>query len=370
MNILVTGGAGFIGSHIVDELIQQGHKVTVIDSFEKQVHADVKPKYLNKKAQYVWSPLGAHQILDKILPSIDVVCHQAALVGLGQSMYEISRYCDFSIQQTAVLVEKISQHKNIRKLVVASSMSVYGEGKYLKQNGEIVRPGDRLHYSSAGSFDLFDGNQKMQPIPISEDDHLSPYSIYGLTKLTQEKLALITGKAYDIPTIALRYFGVYGRRQSLTNPYAGLVAMFAGSIMNGKAPMVFEDGEQIRDFIHVKDVARANVIALTETGIPTGAYNLTSGIPTTVKQVADILCQIINPTIEPHLTQKYRKGDIRHCFGDVKKIEQHMGFKTQIDIVEGLQDFADWVIAQKQFNNMSVMEGELLNKSLLVERLV
>lgn len=371
MHILVTGGAGFIGSHIVDALIDDGHDVTVIDSLEKQVHATTLPDYLNKKAAYFWGNVGDLSILDKVLPCIDAVCHQAALVGVGQSMYEISRYCDYTVQQTAVLVEKISGYSNIKRLVIASSMAVYGEGKYQDVEGRIIRPYDRLRYTAPGSFNLIDENgRQLIPIPISEDDALHPYSIYGLTKLTQEKLALIAGKAYDIPTIALRYFGVYGRRQSLINPYAGLMAMFAGRLMKGFSPLIFEDGMQIRDFIHVKDVAKANVIALTGQDIPAGAYNLTTGKPITVLDVAAALCALINPHITPELTRQYRKGDIRHCYGDVSGIAKHLDFKAEISLEEGLQDLVEWVIVQKDFNNMELMETELLDKNLLVGKMV
>jgi len=369
MRILVTGGAGFIGSYIVDELIRQGIEVVVIDSLENQVHHGRKPSYLNKSAEYHWAPLSDAGLLAKVLPDVDGVCHQAALVGVGQSMYDIARYCDFSVQQTALLMEKIIQHKNIRKLVVASSMSVYGEGKYQDSGGRIVRPSDRLLHTRQGSFDLFDDEgQQMTALPITEDDHLSPYSIYGLTKLAQERIAIITGKTYDIPTVAFRYFGVYGRRQALSNPYAGLMALFAGRILNGRAPLVFEDGRQTRDFIHVTDVARANVLALTTPDAPSGVYNLTCGVPVTVEEVADALCQHLNPDVRPQITQKYRKGDIRHCFGDISKIKKQLHFTPQTDIHAGLKDLADWVADQNSHDLLHQMEEELSQRYLLVDK--
>lgn len=368
MRILVTGGAGFIGSFIVDELVNAGIEVIVIDSLEAQVHHGNPPSYLNPAAKYHWTSLANEQVLNNVLARVDAVCHQAALVGVGQSMYEISRYCNANIQQTALLAEKISRHKHIKKFVIASSMSVYGEGKYRDRNNNIVRPLDRELYARDGSFNLFDGDgYALSSVPVNEEDAVSPYSIYGTTKLAQERLAIIMGKAYDIPTIAFRYFGVYGPRQSLSNPYAGLMALFAGRLLNGRQPLVFEDGHQTRDFIYVTDVAKANLIALTKPGIPSGVYNLTSGVPVTVLQVADILCNQLNPGIRPNITYKYRKGDIRHCFGDVSKIEAQLGFKASINIDQGLHHLAEWVAEQKSHDLLHQMEDELNRHYLLVD---
>lgn len=370
-HILVTGGAGFIGSHIVDALIEEGNRVRVIDHLSPQVHPDGPPTYLHPRAEYIWGDLHDAALVDKALDTINVVIHQAAAVGVGQSMYEIRRYVTANVLGTATLLEGIVNHRHsIRKLLVASSMSVYGEGAYICPNtGELLRPQKRtMRQLEQRKWEMFCDNCRsaLNPVPIKEDAALHPASVYAITKRDQEEMWLAVGRAYEIPTIAFRYFGVYGPRQTLSNPYAGLMAMFVARISNGKAPLVFEDGNQIRDFIHVSDVARANIRALHVPSDGCQVYNLSRGEPVRVIDVANILCTIINPAIGPEITNLYRKGDVRHCYADILRLRNELRYEPMVTLEQGLSELAEWAKGKATVDQIDRMRSELLSRQILV----
>lgn len=369
--ILVTGGAGFIGSYIVDALVSGGYRVRVVDHLSAQVHPKGIPDYLNFNAEYMWGDLQDPALVAKAIKGIDAVIHQAAAVGVGQSMYDIRHYTATNVLGTATLLEGIVENRySIHKLVVASSMSVYGEGAYrCACCHKEMRPQRRpLQQLEQRKWEVMCDNcgSALNPIPITEDASLHPASTYAITKRDQEEMCLSVGQAYQIPTIALRYFGVYGPRQALSNPYAGLMAMFASRLLNGKAPLIFEDGNQIRDFIHVSDVARANVHALQATTGSNQAYNLSRGEPVRVVDVANILARIINPTIVPEVACVYRKGDVRHCFADISRLRNQFGFEPQVALEQGLEELASWAQEKTAVDNIDTMRSKLSERQLLI----
>jgi len=262
MRILVTGGAGFIGSHLVDALVEKGHDVVIYDSLEPQVHQKNKiPDYLNKRAEFVKSDVRDKNKLKEVVRNVDIVCHQAAMVGVGQSMYQIESYMDVNTLGTAKLLDiLVNEEHSVKKLVVASSMSVYGEGKYTCEECGVgypkLRPKEQL---SAKEWEMKCPNcgKEVKAVPTDEDKPLHPTSIYAISKRDQEEMSLVTGRAYGIPTVALRYFNVYGPRQSLSNPYTGVCAIFSSRIKNNSDPIIFEDGWQSRDFTSVYDIVQA-----------------------------------------------------------------------------------------------------------------
>jgi dTDP-L-rhamnose 4-epimerase len=368
--VLVTGGAGFIGSYIVDALIARGCQVRVIDSLVAQVHPEGPPDYLNPEAEYLWEDLRNEAAVDRALRGIDVVVHQAAMVGVGQSMFCISEYISANVLSTATLLNAIVNRRHtISKIVMASSMSVYGEGLYAcPECGPVRPPSTRSPVSETADWEqrCSKHNHILRPVPIDESAKLLPASVYAISKRDQEDLCLTVGHAYRIPTIAFRYFGVYGRRQALSNPYAGLMAMFASRLVNNKAPLIFEDGLQIRDFIHVTDVAAAVILGVERDSQEWEAYNLGNGRPTTIRYVAETLARFIRTGIEPEILGKYRKGDIRHCYGSTTKIEQRLGFKPQVSLDDGLLEVASWAMSSVAEDYVDAMRSELIGMDLLV----
>lgn len=351
--VLVTGGAGFIGSHTVDLLIEHDYDVTILDNLEPQVHGKKRkiPDYMNKKAKIEIGDICNRKLLKKLILDVDAVIHLAAMVGVGQSMYQIEHYINVNTLGTANLLDVLINEKNhVEKILVASSMSVYGEGKYHCQECDsyfypAIRDNEQLkkmqwNYTcpSCGSI--------LTPLPTDEEKPLMPTSIYAISKRHQEEMCLLTGKTYGIPTIALRYFNVYGPRQSLSNPYTGVAAIFSGHILNKHAPYIFEDGKQSRDFIHVKDVAQANLNSLIYKKAEYTAINIGTGIPTSIKKLANILIEIFGYKLRPYVSNKYRKGDVRHCFADVKRAQNLLNFKPGVSLKDGLTELIEW--SQKQ----------------------
>ncbi len=331
--ILVTGGAGFIGSHLVDALIEVGNFVRVLDNLEPQVHAGLreqgrKPDYLNPEAEFILGDVRDPEIVRKALESINVVYHEAALVGVGQSMYDLRRYTDVNVNGTAVLLEAIINAKQRpRKMIVASSMSIYGEGAYecplhgkvyprLRPEGQLQQHDWEMVCPTLGCEEL------VRPIPTDEDKPLAPTSIYAITKRDQEEMFLAVGQAYHIPSVALRYFNTYGTRQALSNPYTGVAAIFSGRLLNGKPPVIFEDGLQQRDFTHVSDIVQANLIAKDNPEADYGAFNVGTGQPRTILDIANALIQHLGLGLVPEVVEKFRAGDIRHCYGDIHAPER------------------------------------------------
>jgi dTDP-L-rhamnose 4-epimerase len=366
--VLVTGGAGFIGSHVVELLIQQGHPVRVFDSLVDQVHWGVGPQYVSADAEFVSGDVRDREALLKALRGVDRVVHLAAEVGVGQSMYEVSRYVDANTGGTGVLLDIIANDKvNVGRIVVASSMSIYGEGCYRCPEHGLVAP--RLRPESqlkARQWDPFcpTCGATLSPVPTPEDKALLPTSVYAISKMDQELLCLSVGAAYGIGVVALRYFNAYGPRQALSNPYTGVAAIFSGRLLNGRAPLAFEDGQQLRDFIHVRDVARATVLALESDKATGEAINVGVGSPLTILQVAQLLAKQLGVDINPEVTGKFRAGDIRHCWADPTRARELLGFTAEVPLEDGVAELIDWVSTQKADDRVDRAYAELGQRGL------
>ncbi|MBN1423077.1 NAD-dependent epimerase/dehydratase family protein [Candidatus Fermentibacteria bacterium] len=351
--VLVTGGAGFIGSHIVDALIARGHQVRVLDSLAPQVHGSsaAPPAYLNPAAVFYRGRIEDHEALSAALPGVDVVFHEAAIVGVGQSMYEVQRYVDGNTGATAAFLDYLVHHPEVRpkKLVVASSMSIYGEGAYVDSAGMPLYP--RLRSRSqleTRAWEVVDERGlEATPSPTSEDKPLYPTSIYAITKRDHEEMCLAVGYAYRIPTVALRYFNVYGPRQALSNPYTGVGAIFSARLLNNKPPLVFEDGRQTRDFVHVSDIVQANLRAMETDAADYLAVNVGTGTPTSVLQVASLLADHLGYEGTPVVLGKFREGDIRHCFADISRARHLLGYAPLVSMSGGIPELVRWVSSQE-----------------------
>lgn len=346
--ILVTGGAGFIGSHIVDLLIQKDYRVRILDNLDPQVHPGrKKPAYLNPKAEFTHGDVTRRSDLTKALSGVDAIFHEAAKVGVGQSMYEIECYTKNTVLGTALLLDLVVnkyRHK-IKKMIVAASMSSYGEGKYqCKIHGEI-RPDLRAECEmQKGNFEVHCPrcNRCLKPIPTDEKTRQICNSVYAVNKQDQEEMFLAIGRAYKIPAVALRYFNVYGPRQSLSNPYTGVAAIFMSRIKNGNPPVIYEDGLQTRDFISVHDIAQANLAVLENSKADYEVFNVGTGKPQTITGIAETIAKLYGANIKPDIQNKFRVGDIRHCIADVQKIKKTIGWKPQVSFQKGIKELILW----------------------------
>ncbi|HVE54503.1 MAG TPA: SDR family NAD(P)-dependent oxidoreductase, partial [Ramlibacter sp.] len=331
--VLITGGAGFIGSHLADELLAQGYEVRVLDSLEPQVHGEARrrPDYLSGDVELVVGDVNDRAKVDHALQGMDAVYHFAAAVGVGQSMYEVAHYTRTNNLGTAVLLEALVQNP-VERLVVASSMSLYGEGLYQGASGEPRTVGERtLAQLKAGQWEFTgEDGSVLRPMPTPESKQPALASVYALSKYDQERLCLMVGRAYNIPTVALRFFNAYGPRQALSNPYTGVLAIFAARFLNDNAPAIFEDGLQQRDFVSVYDLARSCRLALETPEAAGEVFNIGSGQPRTVRDIAAKLAKVVGKEhIEPQILGKYRVGDIRHCYADIGKAARMLGFTPQ-----------------------------------------
>lgn len=368
--VLVTGGAGFIGSHLVDKLIEKGYQVRVFDNLEAQVHGSEGsvPEYLNKECEFTKGDIRNKSVLKNVLKGIEVIFHQAAMVGVGQSMYEINKYMEVNTLGTANLLDILVNEKHkVEKLIIASSMSIYGEGKYVCGDCGTVYPRLRsLEQLERGEWEMkcpFCG-QEVKPLLTDEEKPLHPTSIYAISKRDQEEICLTIGRAYGIPTVALRYFNVYGPRQALSNPYTGVAAIFSSRILNNHSPHIFEDGSQSRDFIHVSDIVRANVMAMENNKADFEPFNVGTGKPTTVLDIAGLLMNKLGSSVGVNILRKYRKGDIRHCYADISKIKSKLGFGPQIKFEDGVSDLVEWVKRQEAADRFEKVQSELEEKGL------
>ena len=366
--ILITGGAGFIGSHIVDQLIAKGHAVRVLDNIDPQVHVKGKPGHLHAQAEFMNGDVRNIDHIKKAMEDIEVVYHQAAAVGVGQSMYEITYYVDVNNMGTARLLDFIVNNKNnVQKIIVASSMSAYGEGAYECGCGR-KRPDLRTEEQMAqGKWEITCDKcgEQMRPVGVTEEDEFIPNSIYALTKMDQEKMVHIIGKAYGIPSVALRYFNVYGPRQSLSNPYTGVAAIFMSRIKNDNLPLVFEDGHQTRDFVNVKDIVQANLLSLEKSAANYETFNVGSGNVTSILNIAETLTKIFGKDIQPKITSQFRKGDVRHCFADISKIKNKIDYQPSISFEEGMRELVEWGKTVEAEDKVDKAEQELREKGLL-----
>lgn len=369
MKILVTGGAGFIGSHLVDALVESGHGVRILDSIVEQVHIGGKvPEHLNPYAEFIRADVCDADAVAKALDGIEVVYHEAAEVGVGQSMYEIVRYVKANDLGTAVLLEEMIKRKDqFKKLIVASSMSIYGEGAYRNPaTGETVNPQLRSDEQlAAHEWELRVGDVELEPVGTTEEKPLFPTSVYAVSKQDQEQYCLAVGRAYKIPTVAFRYFNVYGTRQALSNPYTGVCAIFSSRLMNDQAPMIFEDGLQSRDFVHVSDIVQANLLALENDGADYQAVNVGTGRATAVREIAQLLAKGLGKEIEPEIVGKYREGDIRHCVSDITKAKSLIGYEPKVTLEAGLEELLAWVSQQEADDRVQTATAELAAHSLV-----
>ncbi len=362
--ILITGGAGFVGSHLADGLLAAGHRVRVLDDLTPQVHGDGPPDYLSPSVELVVGDVRDPNRLREVLRGVDVIFHFAATVGVGQSMYEISRYMSVNTQGTAELLQAMLDAKHTpEKLIVASSMSIYGEGRYIcgkcgRHASPPVRPVAQLR-SSQWELHCSDCGGVLKPVPTGEDKPSEINSVYALSKRDQEELCLIFGRTYGLPVTALRFFNIYGTRQALSNPYTGVAAIFAARLLNGQAPLVFEDGEQMRDFVSIHDIVRANLLAMDRAESNGEVINVGCGKPITIRRVAEILASSLGQKVEPVITQKYRAGDIRHCFADLTKARSLLGYEPQVAHEEGFRELAVWLAKQEAEDKAETMLREL-----------
>lgn len=368
-SILVTGGAGFIGSFLVDELVNCGYDVRILDNLEGQVHGGKKPKYLNKSAKFIKGDVRDYQVLEKALKGVDAVFHLASAVGVGQSNYQIKKYVDSNIGGTANLLDILVNTKNqIKKLVTISSMTGYGEGNYICKKDGIVRPPLReVEQLQKKDWNLYcpKCNSLVQPTSTDETALDFPNSIYGFSKKAQQDMALIIGKLYNIPTAVLRGFNIYGPRQSLSNPYTGVTAIFISRLKNNKEAVVFEDGLQTRDFVSVHDVARAFVLAMEEENANYQMFNIGSGKGTTILEIGETLSRLLGKADLIRVNQDFRKNDIRHCFADISKAKKILKWEPKVSLEQGLKELIEWSETEKADDKFSKAQKELQQKGLI-----
>ena len=368
--VLITGGAGFIGSHLADELIEKGYQVRALDNLAEQVHGAeaARPSYLHPDVELLRGDVRDPEAVRPALDGVDAVFHFAAVVGVGQSMYEIARYTGVNNLGTAVLLEALAK-KPVGRLVVASSMSIYGEGLHRNARGELVTGLDRdREQLKAHDWEVRDlGGEALTPVPTPESKAPALSSVYALSKYDQERMCLMIGRAYDIPAVALRFFNVYGTRQALSNPYTGVLAIFASRLLNGNSPLIFEDGRQMRDFVHVSDVANACRLALEVPEAGGQVFNIGSGRQYTVLEIARAMAEVTGrEDLRPEVTGKYRVGDIRHCFADITLARKVLGYQPQMPLEQGLVELASWLEGQVAYDRVAEMRAELAVRGLTV----
>lgn len=367
-NILVTGGAGFIGSFLVDELIKKGYKVRILDNLEEQVHQGRKPDYLNKEAEFIKGDVRNPEDFKKALSDIDAIFHLAAAVGVGQSNYQIRKYVDTNIVGTANLLELLVNSNNgVKKIIGISSMTGYGEGNYICKRDGIVRPPIREENQlRKKDWNLYCPNCNDIVIPTFTDESALdfPNSIYGFSKKAQQDMAMIIGKLYNIPTVFLRGFNIYGPRQSLSNPYTGVTAIFISRFKNNQSAVIFEDGLQTRDFISVHDVVKAFILSLEKDGANYQMFNIGSGKGTTIIEIGETLANLLGKKGLIRVDKEFRKNDIRHCFADITKAKEILKWEPKVSLKDGLTELIEWSNTQKSEDRFSKAQKELEQRNL------
>jgi len=365
---LVTGGAGLIGSHVTDLLVREGWKVRVLDNLEPQTHRRGKPAWINPKVEFTHGDIRDRETVAAALDKIDVVFHQAAYGGY---MPEISKYVHVNSLGTAQMLELIRE-KNlpIRKIMVASSQAVYSEGAGICPKHQLVFPGVRpVEQLRKGDWEVHcpicGAITKSAPTP--ENAPVGGETVYGLTKVDQEKLVLLWGKQVGIPTIALRYSCTYGPRQSIFNPYTGVIAIFCTRLLNNLPPVLYEDGEQTRDFSFVEDIARANLLASETDQLDGMAVNVGSEKGVSIRKVAEIVSSALKIDIEPEARGEFRPGEMRHLTSDTKKIRS-AGYKPQVELEEGIQRYIDWIRSQSDIRDYFSEAEQILKSKGIVHR--
>lgn len=368
-NVLVTGGAGFIGSHTVDALIERGDRVRVYDNLTPQVHGAgaEKPEFLHADAEFIKGDVRDRDSLNKAVQGMEIIVHDAAEVGVGQSMYAVDQYISTNVQGTGVLWDILVNEKHtVEKVLVASSMSLYGEGGFFcGTHGKVSVPARPEQQLKEGKWEVFcpDCQRPMISIPTDEEKELDCTSVYAQSKKDQEVYSLMLGKAHHIPIVAGRYFNCYGPRQSLNNPYTGAAAIFSSCIKNDRPPLIYEDGLQTRDLIHVKDLVRGKLLLLDNAEY--GVYNIGTGKPTSILELVDTLINLYKKDLAPNIINKFRNGDIRHCYADISKVRR-LGFEAEISLKDGLQDLAAWGEKQDAVSKVEDAHLQLVEKGLVV----
>src|ERR1051326_7768899 len=361
--VLVTGGAGFVGSHLTDALLDRGIDVRIYDNLSEQVHAAGIPDYLPRDIEVVRADMRDVEKLREALHGVDVVFHLAAAVGVGQSMYEIAHYMGVNTQGTANLLQVILDMKMpIQKLIVASSMSIYGEGRYRCGTcGDVAPPVRETSQLLAKKWEALCPacGSILCPVPTDESKPRQASSIYALSEKDQEEMTLLFGRTYGLPVVAMRYFNIYGPRQALSNPYTGVAAIFASRLLNQRAPILFEDGCQMRDFVSVHDITAANLLAMDRDEANGQALNIGSGEPITIRQVAEVLSDSLGAQVPMEITGKYRAGDIRHCFADIASAKSLLGYAPRVRFADGIRELVHWLKQQTAEDNVAEATRQL-----------
>lgn len=365
--VLVTGGAGFIGRHVAEALLKRGCEVRILDNFHEQIHgAEPALPPVLRECEVIDGDIRDGDTVERAVADVDWVAHLAAEVGVGQSMYEIERYTSVNELGTATLFQKLIEQP-VERIVTASSMSIYGEGLYEAADGSVVETAHRRAGDEGGVWDPLDGNGRpLKPVPTPETKRPSLSSIYALNKYAQEQMTLITAPAYGMEAVALRLFNVFGPGQALSNPYTGVLAIFASRVLNGQPPMVFEDGNQRRDFVHVDDVAEAFALAFEVEGASGETFNIASGHDISIAEVADRLLKAMGrEDLMPEITGKFRAGDIRHCFADISKARETLGFMPARGFDEALAELTGWLAEQTAQDRVADARRELETRGLV-----
>jgi dTDP-L-rhamnose 4-epimerase len=373
-NILITGGAGFIGSNLAVKLIEKGYNITILDNLSTQIHGQnpetESPLYASIKNSVTFIKGSVTKVEDwkKAIRNQNVIVHFAAETGTGQSMYEISKYVDVNINGTAIMLDLLANEAhNVQKVVIASSRSIYGEGKYLSDDFGVVYPEHRTpEYMDKGDFEVkFNGSSKLTLLPTDEDSKIHPSSVYGITKQNQEQMIMTVCPTIGIAPVAFRYQNVYGPGQSLKNPYTGILSIFSTQIKNGNDLNIFEDGMESRDFVFIDDVVEATILGIENQAANNQIFNVGSGEPTTVTDVANSLVKHYGSDTKIKITGNYRLGDIRHNFADLTKIKEILGFEPKFNFSRGIELFANWVNNQEiEQDNYQKSIEEMKSKGL------
>lgn len=367
-HVLITGGAGFVGSHLTDQLVADGYRVRILDNLTPQVHGSQqkRPEYLNADAELIVGDVRDPETVRNALEGIHAVVHLAAMVGVGQSMYEITEYTSVNCLGTAVLLQELTE-RPVERLLVASSMSIYGEGRYRTEDGatedHVQRSAEQLRQGEWEPRD--EHGSELQPVQTPEGKPPSLASIYALTKYDQERMCLITGRAYGIPTVALRLFNIYGPRQALSNPYTGVLANFLARLQNNNPPLIYEDGLQQRDFVSVHDVAFAFHLALVHSHVADVAINIGGGRQYRILDIAETVAQAVGkPEVSPRITGQYRTGDVRHCYSDITAASELLGYQPRVTLENGLAELAQWLQGQVAIDHAERAQHELQARGL------
>lgn len=354
--ILITGGAGFIGSNLALKLIEKGYDITVLDNLSEQIHGsdpeETSPLYrsIKDKVTFIKGTVTSKDDWEKAISGQDIIVHYAAETGTGQSMYEIQKYVDVNINGTAILLDLLANQKHqVKKIVIASSRSIYGEGKYVNERGENVYPKHRTsEFLDKGDFEVkFVGSECLNLVATDEESKIHPSSVYGITKQNQEQMIMTVCPTIGVAPVAFRYQNVYGPGQSLKNPYTGILSIFSTQIKNGNGINIFEDGNETRDFVFIDDVVDATILGIENEEANNEVFNVGTGIPTNVINVANGLIKNYGIDVPVTISGNYRLGDIRHNFADLTKIKRMLGFEPRFSFEQGLKQFTDWVNTQK-----------------------